>query len=713
MRVYQFRHSGEWTANIAPGPPRVHASRTLHAFCTRRCGSARAIVRDTAALAMLRLTAATLVLLAAAGSLPTAAAQRPRPYPVFTPPALQRAIDAQTRTPDGRPGPRYWQNTAAYTLDARLDAATMTLTGRGTVAYRNASPDTLAFLVLSLRQNVHAAGVPRNRPVAVTGGLTLGRLAVDGRDAAETGGLPEPGQYRIDGTVLTLRPAAPVLPGATVTLAAEWAYPVPPAAGAFRQGQDGEVVYLGYWYPQMAVYDDVDGWHTDPYLGMAEHYMGYADYDVSLDVPAGWLVRGTGTLANPDEVLTPETRRRLAQAMETDAVVHVVTEAERGRATLADARGRAVWRWRAESVRDFALSTSAAYVWDATHATVDQTRGLLPGAPARVAIHTLYRPGTAAWARSAEFERASIEHLSRLVMPYPYPAMSAVEGLISGGMEYPMMTLVGGPRTDQSLFSVIYHETSHMWFPMIVGSNETAFTWMDEGLTSYDQNWGITDTFDGSSPDYPRVDAWARGRQAHFRLAGTGEAVEPMRHNDRFPVGSGSPQVDPVGGSARTIASYSTPAVMLHALETLVGRDRFLAAYRDYARTWAFKHPTPGDFFGRIEAGLGEDLDWLWTPQLFETWTVDHAVGDVAPGPDGLRVVVRDLGLAPFPAAVAVTYADGRTERRTVPVETWLGGATEATLTFPAGVPSRVEIDGASAVLDVDLSNNVRLPGGP
>ena len=707
MRVYQFRHSGEWTANLdTPRTPR-RAACALHAFCTGTHARTRAIVRDTRRAPMLRRLA--LVLLVATSS---AAAQRPAPYPVFTPPAVQRAVDQGTRTADGRPGPRYWQNSAAYRLDARLDLASTILSGTGEIAYRNASPDTLAFLVLSLRQNVHAPGVPRNRPAAVTGGMTLGRLSVDGRPVAEARGLPEPGQYRVDGTVLTLHPAAPVLPGALVTLGVAWQYPVPPNTGAFRQGQDGEVYFLGLWYPQMAVYDDVSGWHTDPYLGLAEHYMGYADYDVSLDVPAGWLVWGTGTLQNPDEVLTDETRARLARAAASDSVVHVVAEAERGRATRS-AGGRAVWRWRAENVRDVALSTSAAYVWDATSARVDQTDALLPGAPTRVAIHTFYRPGTASWARSAEFEKASIEHLSRLVMPYPYPAMTAVEGIISGGMEYPMMTLVGGDRTDQTLFSVLYHETSHMWFPMIVGSNETAFTWMDEGLTSYNSNWGVTDFFDGSAPNRPRVDAWSRGRQAHFRLAGTGAAAEPMRHNDRFPVGSGSPQIDPVGGSARVIASYSTPAVMLHALETLVGRDRFLAAYRDYARTWAFRHPTPDDFFNRMEAGLGEDLDWLWTPTLFETWTVDHAVGSIATQTDHLRVVVQDVGLAPFPASVVVTYADGRVERQTVPVETWLSGATEAALTFPAGVPARVEIDGASALLDVDLSNNVRTPALP
>ena len=657
---------------------------------------------------MPRLLAALALVLAAAA----AEAQRPVPYPVFVPPAVQRAVDAGTRTADGRPGPRYWQNRAAYRLDARLDPASAVLAATGAIAYTNASPDTLRFLVLALRQNIHAPGVPRNRPVAVTGGLTLSRLAVDGQDVAEADGLPEPGQYRTDGTVLTLHPAQPVLPGATVALDVAWSYPVPPNTGAFRQGQDGEVYFLGYWYPQMAVYDDIDGWNTDPYLGAGEHYMGYADYDVSLDVPRDWLVWGTGTLQNAADVLMPETRARLDRAHAGDAVVHVVTADERGRATQPGTDGRLVWRWRAENVRDVALAASAAYVWDATSARVDQSAGILPGAPARVAIHTLYRPGTASWERSAEFEKFSIEHLSRLVMPYPYPAMTAVEGLIGGGMEYPMMTLVGGPRTDQSLMSVIYHETSHMWFPMIVGSNETAFTWMDEGLTSYNSNWGVTDFFDGSAPGRPRVDAWARGRQAHYRLAGTGEAVEPMRHNDRFPTGGGTPQVDPVGGSARVVASYSTPAVMLHALEGLVGRDRFLSAFRDYARTWAFKHPQPTDFFGRMEAGLGEDLDWLWTPTLFETWTVDHAVGAVTDDAAAVRVVVRDEALAPFPAVVAVTYADGRTERQTVPVSTWLSGATEATLTFPAGEATRVEIDPDRTGLDVDLSDNVWTPGG-
>jgi aminopeptidase N len=284
--------------------------------------------------------------------------------------------------------------------------------------------------------------------------------------------------------------------------------------------------------------------------------------------------------------------------------------------------------------------------------------------------------------------------------------MTAVEGLIGGGMEYPMMTLIGGARNDQSLFGVTHHEIGHMWFPMIVGSNEKAFTWMDEGLTSYNTNVGFGDFFDGSAENRPAVDAWARGRQAHYFLAGTGFAVEPMRHNDLYPLGGGTPQVDPVQNASRGVASYSTPAVLLRAVEGLYGRDRFLEAYREYARRWAYRHPYPYDLLNTFEDVLGDDLDWLWTPTLFETWTVDQAVAAVEEAPQGVRVTVEDRALAPMPMPVTVTYADGRTETQTVPVQTWLGGARTAVLTFPPGDATAVVIDADDYLMDADRSNN-------
>ena len=494
----------------------------------------------------------------------TAAAQRVRPYPVIPTPQFERAVANGTRTLAGLPGASYWQNRADYDLAAHLDIDTMTLSGSGTITYTNHSPDALAFLVLKLRQNVHAPGVPRNRPVAVTGGLTLSAFAVDGTDyddvsVDETPGVylgeATPGTYVIQGTIMTVGLSEPLAPGDSAEITLAWSYVVPPDTGTFRQGTDGEVVFLGYWYPTVAVYDDVSGWDTAPYLGMGEHYMEVGDFTYSLDAPSGLLVWGTGDLVNAGEVLSERTRQRLAEALGGAEVVHVVTEGDRADALVPSTDGRRVWRFEARDVRDVALSASAAYVWDATRALVDRERD--GTADDAVLINSFYRPGTASWNRSAEFASFAIEFFSTRLWPYPWPHMTTAEGVISGGMEYPMMTLIGGDRTDPSLFSVTAHEIGHMWFPMMVGSNEKAFTWMDEGLTSFNTNEAIDAFFDGSAPDRERIDAWDRRRQSHYLLAGTGYAVPPMRHNDRYPLGGGTPQVDPIGGNARGVAWYT------------------------------------------------------------------------------------------------------------------------------------------------------------
>ncbi len=647
-----------------------------------------------------------IFLVAVGASATFAQADRPIPYPVFDPPAFTAAVDQGIRTRTGEPGPNYWQNWADYTLNATLDPAENTLTGEGTIRYENNSPTQLRFLVIKLRQNVHAEGVPRNRYVAVTGGIDLARLTVGGQTMEEvTEGHPDAGQFIIQGTILTLALPTALASGSDVELGVQWSYKIPPHTGSFRQGQDGEVYYIGYWYPQMAVYDDVYGWHTDQYMGLGEHYMGYGNYDVRFTAPEGWLVYATGNLENATEVLTEQTLSRLAQARASDEVVHIVAERERraGISTIDSDTDLLTWHFRSENVRDVAISASSNYVWDATRVLVDQDGR---GGSEVVNINSFYRPGTPSWERSAEFAAFSIGHLSELIRPYPYPHMTAVEGLIGGGMEFPMMTLIGGTRSDQSLFGVTHHELGHMWFPMVVGQNEKAFTWMDEGLTSFNTNEGIRDFFDGSDERHAKVEAWDRNRQSHYVLARTGIAVEPMRHNDLFPLGGGTRQVDQVQNASRGVASYSTPAVLLHAIEGIYGRERFLDAYRAYAERWAYKHPYPYDLFNTFEDVLGEDMDWLWTPTLFQTWTVDQGILSVDPSADGTTVAIADYGLAPMPAIVVATYADGRSIEQRVDVHHWLTGTRSASVTFPSGEIKRVEIDPRDFIMDVDRSNN-------
>ncbi len=621
-------------------------------------------------------------------------ARRPIPYPVFETPQFANAVEAGTRSRDGRPGPNYWTNYAFYDMDVTLSPASRSLSGTSTVVYQNNSPDELNRVVVNLYQNLFKEGERRNRNVVLTNGVNLSCLLVDGSPILEVSSVREPG-FVIMGTKAIIVLPDPVSPGGSVELRFCWNFEVPGPKNRIRMGTDDEVYYLGYWYPQVAVYDDVsavpeqrDGWDYDRYLGNGEFYMGYADYDVRITVPNGWLVPATGTLENPDDVLSQQTQDRLEAARTGPEVVHVVIDSTRDDSLVPGMTGATTWHYKAENVRDFAFAASNKFVWDATFALVGEGHGYRGSN--RAMIHAFYRPGAKSWERSAEFAKFSIENMSRRIMPYPWPHMTTVEGIIRGGMEYPMMTLIGGNRSERALFGVMYHELGHMWFPMIVGQDEKAYTWMDEGLTSFNTNEGHFDF-------WPDTTVWAPDRQAYFRIAGTGLEVESMRHADQYPLDT----------SARGMASYGKPALMMHTLRGLVGDDLFYEAYREYARRWAFKHPTPYDLFNTFEDVLGMDLDWFWRPAFFETWTLDQEITSVKSEEVGITVTIRDNGLTPLPAPVTVTYADGRTETQVVEVETWLAGARETSLNFPAGEPIRVEIDPEGNLPDVDRENSV------
>ncbi|HLL46255.1 MAG TPA: M1 family metallopeptidase, partial [Longimicrobiaceae bacterium] len=452
-----------------------------------------------------------------------------------------------------------------------------------------------------------------------------------------------------------------------------------------------------YWYPQVAVYDDVSGWHVDPYMGNAEFYMGYADYDVSLTVPEGWLVASTGTLQNPQEVLTPQTLARLESARTAPGVVRVVTAEDRGagRATRTARGGRLTWRYTAPNVRDFAWGTSARYLWDATHAVAGDADG--DGGADTAAIHAFYRPERVRWAwdQSARYSRHSIEFLSRFLWPYPYPHMTAVDGVAScSGMEYPMMTCIGGQRDTLSLYSVTVHEIAHMWFPMLVGSDEKRYSWQDEGLTRFNQAQAMREFFNGYD-----LETIARNQYLDLARRGSeysGGQVELMRHGDLYPT----------AGSAFGVASYAKMATNMAMLRALLGEETFMRAYREYGRRWIGKHPQPYDLWNTFEDVSGRDLDWFWRTWWYETWTLDQSIGEVRIAGDHMEVEVVDRGLAPMPARLVVTRADGRTERVEVPVDVWLAGARRHTVPVrDAATVTRVEIDPENAFADIDRTN--------
>jgi hypothetical protein len=601
-----------------------------------------------------------------------AAPARVTPYPIDLPAGFTAAIGEGTRTRTGRPGPNHWTNTARYRIDVELDPATQRLSGRATLTYTNRSPHELDRLWLHLYQDLLRPGAMRTRFVDPVGGIDVAEVRIDGK----------PVRGRVFDTRMALRLPQRLAAGAELTLEVDYAFTVPPAGAGPRMGHEaGNVFYLGYWYPQFAVFDDVDGWVAEPYRGNGEFYMGYADYDVAITLPQGYLVRATGELQNADEVLTEKARAALQQAMQQREVVHVVDAEDlaAGRQTATAPSGKLTWRFRAENVRDVAVSAARTYLWDATHAVVKDKDG--SGKDGMAMIHAVYEPRSGDWVRAAEYTRHTIEYLSAHVHPYPWPHMTACEGIIGGGMEYPMMTIVGGTQPG----GTIAHEVVHMWFPMLVGSNEKRFAWQDEGFTSF---WTTLCRDDFRR----RTQGPRRDILQYANAVARGGDVVCMRHADTY------------GEDDFGFASYGKPAAILHQLRALLGDEVFFAAFRRYVADWAWKHPTPYDFFHTFADVSGQDLAPYFRTWFFETWRLDHAIAGVSADGDGTLVAIVDQGRAVHPAVVEAAYADGRKERRTVPAAHWQQ-ATRAELRFGADVVA-VELDPDVTSLDCDRANN-------
>lgn len=629
--------------------------------------------------AIVRVTVASLLLAAPLGAQArwTAVADSSpfRPLDLPAPSAV--------RTASGRPGAGYWQQRADYRIRATLDPATHRITGEEVITYHNRSPDALPHLWLHVEQNICAPESITNRlnqPPLVflgsafdfscqgfAGGGTMTALTVDGRAARAT-------RY---GTTLRVDLPEPLAPGASTDLAIAWHFTVPPS-GAARMGRDGDLHEVAQWYPRMVVYDDVRGWNHEPYIGAGEFYLEYGSFEVELTVPSAWTVAATGQLMNPEAVLTTETRARLARARNSEEPVAIVTAAEalvpaRHRPAIA---GTLTWHFRADSVRDFAFAAGPGLRWDASGYD-----GIL--------IQTLYRPAATKWEEANRMARGAIRHFSERWMRYPYSHATSVEGPIEG-MEYPMLTFVPDSPTREDLHWVLAHELGHQWFPMVVGSNERLYPWMDEGFNTFIDLANVAEYFAGTA-------------------YGDTIGVHPLHlHPDHAVPGAEQPLITrPVEVRDLFWGAYQKPALMLSLLrDEVLGPDRFDDAFRDYMRTWAYRHPTPADFFRLMRDRSGMDLDWFWRGWVFTTARLDQAIAGIRSADGGSVVELENRGTMVMPARLEVRYADGTAERVELPVEMWNLGDRFTWHGPPGRRVTSATLDPAAALPDVDRDNN-------
>jgi hypothetical protein len=618
---------------------------------------------------------------------------------IFSPLPLPPANEV--RRPNGAPGKAYWQQRADYTIRATLDTAAKSLSGSETIRYTNNSPDTLDHLWLQLDQNLFrpgSVGSLLNSQESRFGGAGFqGGFEIESINQSQPSGVkvrgqpgrgvmaprPVPVKIRVDDTMGEVILATPLAPGTTTLLDISYHFTIP-EHGADRMGRDGALYELAQWYPRMAVYDDVNGWNTLQYLGQGEFYLEYGDFDYSITLPAGYIVAGSGVVQNPLEVYTAAQRARLAAAVKSDSISHIITAEELSSgAARPKAAGMLTWRFRAQNVRDVAWAASPNYIWDASG-----WHGIIANA--------YYRPAAATvWKDAADMSRFSIMEYSNYWYPYQYPQISAVEGPVSG-MEYPMVAMEARGQAKEDLFAVVTHEIGHMWFPMMVGSDERRYAWMDEGFNTFMNIY--------SEQDYFKRDDTARrkGEEAFVAQNDQSPSAQPiMTFANRYKTNSN------LGSLA-----YVKPGIALYLLrEKILGPDVFDPAFHEYIRRWVFKHPQPADFFRTMEDVSGRDLAWYWREWFFETAVLDQAIESVkqisdSSGATRAQIAIRNLGTMVMPVELELTLADSTRQRVKYPVEIWYkGDRYVAQVTTPKPiVKATVNPDGL--LPDINPANN-------
>lgn len=596
------------------------------------------------------------------------------------------------RSASGKPGPKYWQNGADYKINATLNPEEDLLTGSITINYTNNSPESLEFVWLQMEQNrfteesrgTLTTPIQGNRYTGdMDGGYKISNLvAKSGRkgDASD--------KHIIDDTRMQVFFNEPIeANGGTATISMNFQYTIP-TTGMDRMGQldveDGTIFAMAQWYPKVAVFDDVRGWNTTPYLGAGEFYLEYGDFEYNVTVPYNFIVVGSGELVNANEVLTATQQKRMQQAANSDTTVYIITPEEVGDSkSYVKQSGTSTWKFKIKNARDVAFGTSKAFIWDAARINLSDGKTAIAQS-----AYPKESDGETAWSRSTEYTKYSIEHYSEKWFPYPYPAAVNVAADI-GGMEYPGLSFCGYQAEEKALWGVTDHEFGHNWFPMIVGSNERLYAWMDEGFNTF-INFYSSEVFnDGEYQD----DLDQPRQYVNWLTSDSRESIAT------YP--------DVVSTRNLGMIAYVKPAMGLFMLrEYVLGHERFDNAFTAYIERWAYKHPTPGDFFNTMENVAGEDLSWFWESWFYGNGNIDLAIDGVYPYQGSYLVVLSNKGEVPMPVKLQVVYQDGTEEMINLPVEIWQRGKSWNHLITTNKEVKSITIDPDKVLADVNESND-------
>ncbi|WP_316799758.1 M1 family metallopeptidase [Pedobacter frigidisoli] len=601
---------------------------------------------------------------------------------------------SQNRLPTGAPTNQYWQNRADYHIKAYLDEQKHSISADVEILYVNNSPTTLEFLWLQLDQNIFRSdsrafltAAPRRLGgdpfINVTAGYEISSVMVTGSKINLI-------DYLITDTRMKIRLSSPLQKNASVKLKIKYSFQVP-LQGADRMGRmkanDGWIYQIAQWYPRMCVYDDLNGWNTLPYLGKGEFYLDYGNIFYEINAPNDFIVTGSGELLNEAKVLTASERKKLKFAYSSDQTVPISSPEDR--AVRGNGKKRLIWKFSCKNTRDVAWAASNAFVWDAARLN-------LPSGKQRLAMSFYPKESLRdnGWKNSTAFVKGAVEFYSKYLLEYPYSRAINVAGIVPG-MEYPGIVFCAAGSTGQSLWDVTSHEFGHTWFPMIVGSDERRHGWMDEGMNTFINQLASSAFDNGRFQDLSSISDMAK-----LVHTDTIQAIDtPPDFQQSYNFGS---------------LSYYKPALGLRMLrENILGKVRFDHAFKNYVRNWAYKHPSPNDFFRSIENASGEDLSWFWRGWFHETGRCDLAVTSVTDSPlNGKQITVKSVGRLPMPFMLQVTNDRGLVEHIDYPIETWRYGNVKVLSVNIPGKVVKVIIDPNFLTPDFNRTNNIWTPGG-
>lgn len=598
-----------------------------------------------------------------------------------------------TRTASGKPSENYWQNAANYQIEVTLNEEDHVLAGKVSIDYINNSPEELDFVWLQLEQNRFTEDSRGTLTTPIQGnrynGDTDGGYEISAVQAkvGKKGNVSS--KYLISDTRMQVWFDEPIpAMGGTATISMNFSFKVP-QKGMDRMGrlevEDGWIYAFAQWYPKMAVFDDIEGWNVEPYLGAGEFYLEYGDFDYKVTVPYDHIVVGSGKLMNPKEVLSSELMDRYEKAQNSDETVYLVSpeEIQNTELTRPKQEGMITWHFQIQNSRDIAFATSKTFIWDAAKINLPSGKTILAQS-----VYPKESDGEEAWSRSTEYSKASIEHYSEMWYEFPYDAATNVAADI-GGMEYPGLNFCRYTSKGEGLWGVTDHEFGHNWFPMIVGNNERRYAWMDEGFNTFINHYSTLAFNDG---EYPSTLNQTRRFNNYF-LNENREGI------DTYP--------DVANTSNLGMVAYMKPAIGLIMLrEYVLGAERFDNAFRSYIETWAYKHPQPTDFFNHMENVAGENLSWFWQGWFYGNGNIDLGLNAVVPYAGNYVAVINNKGDIPMPVLLEIEFEDGSKERQMLPVEIWQRGDTWNHLIKTTKKVKSVVIDPDKVLPDINLGND-------